>query len=111
MATTESGVRLYIVRQVAESEMGKVLLKHFANRKVDSNVTKLDTAVRIAKEYDPTASHKRVRHVFMGLEKAGAGRYIIGRLGYPTRFVWNTSSVTLAKAVMPKRGRPKTKAA
>lgn len=112
MATTASVPRLFIVKQVYESDMGKVLLKHFAARKLDSNVTKLDRAIQIAREYDPTASYKRVRRVFMGLERAGAGHFIVGRRGYPSRFVWNTSMIELGKAVAPRRGRkPKSQAA
>jgi hypothetical protein len=109
---TENKVRLFVVKQVYKSDMGELLLKYFASRQRDSNVTKLDRAVQVAKAHDPSASFKKVRRVFMALEKAGAGTYIVGRRGNPTRFVWSTSMIELGKAVMPKRGRkPKSRAA
>ena len=80
-----------------ESDVAQKLLDHFASRTNDSRVTKLDRAKAVLDARDVRASVAEVRAVFRQLEKLGCGKYVIGRRGHPSRFIWTSGLVSVGQ--------------
>lgn len=80
-----------------ENEVARALFDHFASRTNDSRATKLDRAVAVLAARDVRASVADVREVFRQLEQLGCGRYVIGRRGHPSRFIWTAGLVSVGQ--------------
>ena len=76
----------------------KMLLDHFAARQRDRTENTLDRLYEVlVGEGKPVARADLVR-VLRALQGLGAGLFILGRKGHPSRFRWIVSSVQLGKA-------------
>lgn len=76
----------------------KMLMDHFAGRQRDRAETTVDRLFeRLIAEGKPVTRSDLVQ-VFRELQGLGAGSFIVGRKGHPSRFRWSVSSVELGKA-------------
>ncbi|MEA2559563.1 MAG: hypothetical protein QOH06_1067 [Acidobacteriota bacterium] len=75
----------------AKDNVAKAFFDHMAARKRNQAETKVDRVlVVLANE---GLSRGDVVELFKGLEEVGCGQFVIGRRGWPSRFVWSVSSL------------------
>lgn len=85
-----------------KSDVGKELFDHFASRTNDSRETKLDRARAVLVARGARASIADLREFFRQLEHLGCGRYVIGRRGHPSRFIWTAGLVSVGQVASGK---------
>jgi hypothetical protein len=83
---------LYKKDQVARS-----VFDYFARRTNDATETKVDRILSILKKEGNDLSRGQIIEFFKVLETLGAGKFVTGRRGWPSRFVWDVGLVSLAK--------------
>lgn len=90
--------RIYQKNQTAQA-----LLDHLAERSRSRQTLTFDRAMAAVKaEGGANVTRAGLRNVFRQLERLGYGRYLVGRRGYKTRFVWNTDLVEVGKMAQGK---------
>jgi hypothetical protein len=85
--------RLYAARPAA-----KAVLDHFASRQRDRTETTVDRLYELLLAEGKSLTRTEVVHVFRQLHGIGAGVFVIGRKGHPSRFRWAVSATQLARA-------------
>ena len=93
-----------------KSEPARLLFDHFAKRTNDASETKVDRILSLMKGEGHDLSRGQVIDVFKELEKLECGRFVTGRHGWPSRFVWTVSLVGVGKVAGGENQQLKTKA-
>lgn len=78
------------------NDYSKAILDDFAGRTNNQRITKVDQI--LSRLRDLEIPRWAAIQLFRGLEKLGYGRFIEGRKGHPSRFVWSSNSIEVAKA-------------
>ncbi|MGA3054263.1 MAG: hypothetical protein ABSD63_08655 [Candidatus Korobacteraceae bacterium] len=78
-----------------QKEAAKAILNDFADRQRNQQITKLD---QLLKRLDDQINRGAAIQVFRTLEEIGCGKFIEGRKGHPTRFVWDDDLITVGRA-------------
>ena len=81
----------------------KALLDLFANRQNNSATTKTDRMHAAVKSSGHDCSQNEVVKVLKALGRLGAGRYVVGRKGHPSRMNWQVGLVSLGQAAAGNR--------
>lgn len=84
--------RLYAARPAV-----KAVLDHFASRQRDRSETTIDRVHELLLAEGKSLTRTEVVHVFRELHGIGAGIFVIGRKGHPSRFRWSVSATQLAR--------------
>lgn len=93
---TERLKRLYGVNPCA-----KALLNHAAKRKNNANITTVDRLLAIiVSEENTVVTRQQLIEVLREFEKLECGRFVTGRRGQPSRFVWAVQIASLGKAAI-----------
>lgn len=79
----------------AKSANAKALLDHFAERQKNASETAVDTVLSTLNRGGLEATRNEIVSILRDLEEAGAGQFIVGRKGHPSRFVWQGSSTEI----------------
>jgi hypothetical protein len=97
MATTKQHEELKALRALyTDNEYAKVILDDFARRANRQNTTGVEQIMsRLRSVEVPKWS---VVKLFRGLDEQGYGRFIVGRRGGESRFVWAANAIEVAKA-------------
>jgi hypothetical protein len=74
----------------------QVILDDFASRTNNQRITKVDQL--LTRLRDSELQRSAVIGLFRKLEELSFGRFIEGRKGHPSRFVWSASSIEVGKA-------------
>jgi len=80
-----------------KSAIAKAVLDHFAERQNNASETTLDTMVAVLTRQGIEVSRSAMVEVFRDLDTAGAGEFIVGRKGHPSRFLWQEDSSLVGK--------------
>jgi hypothetical protein len=79
-----------------ENDYSRAILDDFASRTNNQRTTKIDQIISRLRDLEmPRWAPIRL---FKGLAEQGYGRFIQGRKGHPSRFVWSSSSIEVGKA-------------
>lgn len=93
METDANKIRnLYKKNSVARS-----LFDYFAKRAYDATETKVDRILAIMKNEGKELSRGQIIDVFKELEDLQCGKFVSGRRGWQSRFVWSVSLAALGK--------------
>lgn len=85
-----------------ENEHAKLILDDFAARTNNQRVTKVEQILSRLKLSD--LPRWAVVKVFRELGEFGFGRFVEGRHGHPSRFIWSSSSVDVGRAAAGTAG-------
>jgi hypothetical protein len=86
------------------SIVAKAFLNHAATRERDQSETKVDLALRLLRSDGFNFRRRDVIDLFRKLEELGCGRFVEGRHGRPSRFVWSVGLRNVAKAATGDAG-------
>lgn len=78
--------------------VARAFLDHAAQRTYDQKETKVDTALTNLNSNGPQFSRQDVVELFRRMEGLGGGKFITGRRGQESRFVWEVSLRSAGKA-------------
>jgi hypothetical protein len=73
------------------NDYSKAILDDFAGRVNNQRITKIDQI--LSRLRDLEIPRWAAIRLFRELEKLGYGRFIEGRKGHPSRFVWSSNSI------------------
>lgn len=76
----------------------RMILDHAARRHRNQAETKVDRILSILWSEGHDISRGQVIDAFKRLEELGAGQFVAGRRGWPSRFVWSVGMVSVGKA-------------
>jgi hypothetical protein len=76
----------------------QLMLDHAARRQRNQTETKVDRIVALLATEGHEISRGDVIDAFRSLEDLGAGQFVTGRRGWPSRFVWSVGMVSVGKA-------------
>jgi len=97
VARTAVAPELTKLREVYSSGLAaKAMLNDFASRTNNQRVTKVDQILNRLRAYN--VQRWECIALFRKLEELGHGKFIEGRKGHPSRFVWASSPVDVGKA-------------
>src|SRR4051812_3246182 len=82
----------------ASSPVARAVLDHFAARTNSSSKTTLNRLMATLQSEGHDVVRSDVRQVLRSLESANCGRFVVGRKGHPSRFVWGVSLVDAGRA-------------
>lgn len=82
----------------AENKVVRAICDLLAARERNQNETKLHVVVRRLTNNDPDLKKSEIIAAFRALEDAGCGRYVEGRRGWRSRFVWEVKSLDVSAA-------------
>ena len=103
MAKTQvSGGQTALREFYNENEHAKLILDDFAARTNNQRVTKVEQILSRLKLSD--LPRWAVVKVFRELGELGFGRFVEGRHGHPSRFVWSSSSVDVGRGAAGTAG-------
>lgn len=87
-----------IKKLYVETKTNSLAFKIFMDREKDSKETKLERLEDLIRQEGGSPSRVEIVALMKGLQEANCGRFIVGRRGSPSRFVWSVSlrSVGLA---------------
>lgn len=117
--TSEQASETGLKRLYRGNSTARLLLDWLASRDRNRNDTHFNRVLAVLSAQDVTPTRAGMREVFRNLEKLGVGRFVVGRRGLPTRFIWTTPLTEVgqtaqipaksikAKAKRSKRGRPR----
>src|SRR5262249_9409387 len=80
------------------SIVAKAFLSHAARRERDQSETKGDSALLVLRSEGFHFRRRDMIDLFRKLEELGCGRFVEGRYGWPSRFVWSVGLRSVAKA-------------
>ncbi|WP_127475145.1 hypothetical protein [Sulfurivermis fontis] len=80
-----------------KSEVAKAFLDHMASRQRAQSETKVDRILRVLNDEGFEFSRGDIVDLFQKLEEIECGQFVVGRHGWPSRFVWNASSLTVSR--------------
>lgn len=80
-----------------ESDVAKAFLDHMASRQRGQSETKVDRILRVLNDEGFEFSRGDIVALFHKLEEIECGQFVVGRHGWPSRFVWNTNSLTVSR--------------
>ncbi|MBW3599256.1 MAG: winged helix-turn-helix domain-containing protein [Planctomycetes bacterium] len=73
-------------------------LDHAAGRQRNQSETTVDRALQILRNDGHHVTRQEIISVFQSLENCGCGRFVAGRRGWPSRFVWSTAMISVGRA-------------
>jgi hypothetical protein len=76
----------------------KAVLDHFATRQRDRTETTVDRVFELLLSEGKTLARAELVQVFRELQDLGAGVFVVGRKGHPSRFRWSVSATQLARS-------------
>lgn len=79
------------------SEVAKAFLDHMAARQRNQSETKVDRTLVILSGESIDFARGDIVGLFQHLQEAGCGQFIIGRRGWPSRFVWSVGSLAASR--------------
>lgn len=84
----------------AESEVYRAFFDALARRKNDTSVTKVDRILELIIKSGVSATRQEIVQLMkrLGEEALGLGRFVAGRHNSPSRFIWSTSALAVARA-------------
>lgn len=82
----------------AKNVIAKAAFDYFATRQNNATLTKVERLEIRLHQAGHEFSHKDVITFLKEIEKAGCGRFVIGRRGQPSRFEWDVQVISVAKA-------------
>jgi hypothetical protein len=74
-------------------------LDHAASRERNQSETNVDRALQLLRNDGQDVTRQQIIAVFQGLEDCGCGQFVVGRRGWPSRFVWSTAMISVGRAV------------
>ena len=92
---TISGEQAALRTLYNENEYAAAILDDFASRSNNQKVTKVDQIIKRVSSVD--LPRWAVIKLFKGLGAHGHGRFVEGRHGHPSRFIWSSSSIEVAR--------------
>jgi hypothetical protein len=85
-------------RSYNENQAVRAICDHMAARERNQNETKLQRMLKHLTDDGFDFKRSEVIAAFRLLEEAGCGRYVEGRHGWPSRFVWEVKSLQVSDA-------------
>lgn len=79
------------------SEVAQAFLDHMAVRQRNQSETKVDRILVILSDEGFDFARGDIVRLFQRLQDAGCGQFVIGRRGWPSRFVWNVGSLAASR--------------
>jgi len=73
---------------------------HMASRQRNQGETKIHRIMQHLNNNEHEVSRAEIVDLFKKLEEIGCGRFVPGRWGYPSRFVWEVGSKDISLAAM-----------
>jgi hypothetical protein len=86
----------------SQNKAVKAICEHMAARERNQNETKLERVLRLLTLEGSDFKKTEVIAAFRQLEDAECGRYVEGRRGWSSRFVWEVKSLLVADAAKGK---------
>lgn len=80
-----------------ESGVAKAFLDHMASMQRRQSETKVDRILRILNSEGFDFSRGDIVSIFQELAEIECGRFVVGRHGRPSRFVWSINSLTVSR--------------
>jgi hypothetical protein len=87
-----------------QSKGVQAICDHLAAEEKNQTETQLKRVLWQLEEDGSDFRRSEIIEAFRALEEAGCGRYVEGRRGWPSRFVWAVPSLHLAAAAKGQRG-------
>src|ERR1700747_3737824 len=81
-----------------ENSVARLILDQAARRQRNQSETKVDRIIALLAAQGHDVSRGEVIESFRRLEDLGAGQFVSGRHGWPSRFVWSVGMVSVGKA-------------
>lgn len=96
------------VHSLIKSEpLAAALFESLSGRRRRRTNTSIQSLLLGLRKLGAKAASQDLRHLLMKLELLGCGRYLVGRRGYASRFVWATNVVDIVSRVKPNgAGQP-----
>jgi hypothetical protein len=88
----------------AKNPVATAAIDYFSGRQYNPRHTKVDLLIVRLAQRGSEFGRGEVIEFFRQLEKTGAGRFVIGRRGQPTRFEWDVQAISAAKAAKGEVG-------
>lgn len=87
----------------AQNKVVQAICDHLAERDKNQNETKLHRMLRHLANDGFDLKKSEVIAAFRALEESGCGKYVEGRHGWPSRFVWEVKSLEVSAAARGKQ--------
>jgi hypothetical protein len=88
--TPEQASETGLKRLYRGNSTARLLLDWLASRDRNRTDTHFNRVLAVLSAQDVAPTRAGMREVFRNLEKLGVGRFVVGRRGLPTRFIWTT---------------------
>lgn len=85
-------------RLYAENPIARAFLDHSANRRYNQAESKVDRVMQILGQNGNEVPRSDIVAMFRALEQYQCGQFIIGRRGWPSRFVWSVGMISVGRA-------------
>jgi regulator of replication initiation timing len=82
----------------ASDTAAQCFLDHAASRQRNQSETTVDRALQILRNDGHHVTRQKFISVLQSLEECGCGRFVTGRRGWPSRFVWSTAMISVGRA-------------
>ncbi len=84
----------------SENPAAKVLFDHMAGRDRNQSETKVHRILLLLRNEGQNISRGQIVQVLKRLEELGCGQFLVGRHGWPSRFVWSVGSLGASRAAL-----------
>ena len=85
-------------RLYTENSVARTFLDYAAGRERDQSETKVDRALAVLRREGNDFNRRDITDLFRSLEDAGCGQFVVGRRGWPSRFVWSAGLKSIGQA-------------
>jgi hypothetical protein len=82
----------------ASNDTARIFFDYLAHRKQNRSETKVHRIIKVLDRIGFVVNRGDMIDVMKELEDSGCGRFVVGRLGWPSRFVWTVGMVAVGKA-------------
>jgi hypothetical protein len=104
MGVIDSRILQELRKIYEQNPLARALCRLPAVRASHRRETSVDWALSLLRQHGSPASRSEVVRVFKDLDKAGAGKFVVGRKSGVSRFVWNYPPAELIRAALPSLG-------
>lgn len=88
--TPEQASETGLKRLYRGNSTARLLFDYLASRSKNRESSNFNRTMTVLSDDGMAPTRAGMREVFRNLEKLGVGRFVVGRRGQPTRFIWTT---------------------
>ena len=85
-------------RLYTENSVARTFLDYAAGRERDQSETKVDRALAVLRREGNDFNRRDITDLFRSLADVGCGQFVVGRRGWPSRFVWSAGMKSIGQA-------------